>query len=524
MLASLFDSKFLIGIAAAHAATPSLFRRRDAGEFRRLALEQPAIDSSRPGGERGMGTLLDDLAAVEHQDAVEAAHRRQPVRDHDRGASLDEPLHRLLDQGLRFGIEARRRLVEDQDRRVGKKRARQRDALPLAARQLDAAFADQRAVALRQSQDELMRVGKTRGLLDRRHAGARPAVGDVLGQRAVKQDRILLHDRDLAAQRMLRRLSDILTVDQDSSAADVVKPLHQLDEGGLAGAGAADQPDAFAGADVHRQPVIQRDAMAAVEECHVLEHDASAVDADRQRVSGVGNADRLIMDRNKFLHVVHRTLQVVDVHADITQIGVDDVIAGQHIGDVARRGMACDPQQQRAADHGGADEQQHRELRRRGVIISQPGPAHAGAPPADDARQPPVISRWRTRVRRTWLRYNYTSTAQLTVLLFVRASVVGGALLLWIAGHASPGDVTYVLTSYYIIHAYLRDVGMHINNLQRSVNDMEELVAIHDEAIGIADAADAPANVLAWSAAPAPARPTSSSWCSGSTTSAADES
>ena len=48
-----------------------------------------------------------------------------------------------------------------------------------------------------------------------------------------------------------------------------------------------------------------------------------------------------------------------------------------------------------------------------------------------------------------------------------------------------------MLTSYYIIHAYLRDVGMHINNLQRSVNDMEELVAIHDEPIGIADAPDA---------------------------------
>jgi ATP-binding cassette subfamily B protein len=48
-----------------------------------------------------------------------------------------------------------------------------------------------------------------------------------------------------------------------------------------------------------------------------------------------------------------------------------------------------------------------------------------------------------------------------------------------------------VLTSYYVIHAYLRDVGMHINNLQRSVNDMDELVAIHDEPIGIADAADA---------------------------------
>ncbi|SDS89261.1 ABC transporter ATP-binding protein [Bradyrhizobium canariense] len=114
-----------------------------------------------------------------------------------------------------------------------------------------------------------------------------------------------------------------------------------------------------------------------------------------------------------------------------------------------------------------------------------------GAEAREDARLARVISRWRTRVRRTWLRYNYTAAAQLAVLLCLRASVIGGALLLWIAGRASPGDVTYVLTSYYIIHAYLRDVGMHINNLQRSVNDMEELVAIHDEAIGIADAPDA---------------------------------
>jgi ATP-binding cassette subfamily B protein len=110
-----------------------------------------------------------------------------------------------------------------------------------------------------------------------------------------------------------------------------------------------------------------------------------------------------------------------------------------------------------------------------------------GAEAREDERLARVVNRWRARVRRTWLRYNYTSIAQFSVLLCLRASVIGGALLLWIAGRASPGDVTYVLTSYYIIHAYLRDIGMHINNLQRSVNDMEELVAIHDEAIGIAD-------------------------------------
>jgi ATP-binding cassette, subfamily B, bacterial len=114
-----------------------------------------------------------------------------------------------------------------------------------------------------------------------------------------------------------------------------------------------------------------------------------------------------------------------------------------------------------------------------------------GAEAREDARLMRVVGRWRSRVNRTWLRYNYTNAAQLSVLLCLRASVIGGALLLWLAGRASPGDVTYVLTSYYIIHAYLRDVGMHINNLQRSVNDMEELVLIHDEPIGIADAAAA---------------------------------
>ena len=114
-----------------------------------------------------------------------------------------------------------------------------------------------------------------------------------------------------------------------------------------------------------------------------------------------------------------------------------------------------------------------------------------GAELREDARLTRVVNRWRVRVNRTWLRYNYANAAQLTVLLCLRASVIGGSLLLWLGGRASPGDVTYVLTSYYIIHAYLRDVGMHINNLQRSVNDMEELVEIHAEPIGIADAPDA---------------------------------
>ncbi|WP_271519516.1 ABC transporter ATP-binding protein [Bradyrhizobium sp. CCBAU 53380] len=114
-----------------------------------------------------------------------------------------------------------------------------------------------------------------------------------------------------------------------------------------------------------------------------------------------------------------------------------------------------------------------------------------GAEAREDARLDGVVRRWRARMQRTWLRSNGASTVQLVVLLCFRASVIGGAILLWMAGRTSPGDVTYVLTSYYIIHAYLRDVGMHINNLQRSINDMEELVTIYGEPIGIVDVPDA---------------------------------
>jgi len=69
--------------------------------------------------------------------------------------------------------------------------------------------------------------------------------------------------------------------------------------------------------------------------------------------------------------------------------------------------------------------------------------------------------------------------------------VIGGVLLLWAAGRATPGEVAYVVTTYFVIHGYLGDIGQHISHLQRSVNDMEELVAMHDEVIGIADAPEA---------------------------------
>jgi hypothetical protein len=49
----------------------------------------------------------------------------------------------------------------------------------------------------------------------------------------------------------------------------------------------------------------------------------------------------------------------------------------------------------------------------------------------------------------------------------------------WMRGQACAGDMAYVITSYLLLNGYLRDIGMHIPQFQRSINEMEELVQLH---------------------------------------------
>jgi len=114
-----------------------------------------------------------------------------------------------------------------------------------------------------------------------------------------------------------------------------------------------------------------------------------------------------------------------------------------------------------------------------------------GAEAREDARLMTVLGKWRRRTWRTWMRHTYAGTGQLVVLWLVRTGVTGTALWLWWLGRASAGDVTYVLTSYLVVHSYLREIGQHVHHLQRSVNEMEELVRLHDEPLGIEDRTDA---------------------------------
>jgi ATP-binding cassette subfamily B protein len=110
-----------------------------------------------------------------------------------------------------------------------------------------------------------------------------------------------------------------------------------------------------------------------------------------------------------------------------------------------------------------------------------------GAEAREDQRFAKVVAKWHARTRRTWVRGTINGTTQGATLLVMRAAIIGFTLFLWSSGQASAGDITFVLTSFFLLQGYLRDIGQHIRNLQRSVNDMEELVDLQAQPHGVAD-------------------------------------
>ena len=110
-----------------------------------------------------------------------------------------------------------------------------------------------------------------------------------------------------------------------------------------------------------------------------------------------------------------------------------------------------------------------------------------GAETREEAILSRVVGKWRKRTKRVWQRGTLNGGAQGLMMALMQGSILGTALLLWRQGVATPGDITFVLTMFFVLQGHLRDVGQHIRNLQRSVNDMEELVALDDQPYGIAD-------------------------------------
>src|SRR4051812_48632695 len=87
-----------------------------------------------------MGSALDDPAVLHHEDLVRALDGRQAMRDDERRSPLAERAQTVADERFALAVQARRRLVQNENARIREDRARDGHALPLSAREFYAAF------------------------------------------------------------------------------------------------------------------------------------------------------------------------------------------------------------------------------------------------------------------------------------------------------------------------------------------------------------------------------------------------
>ncbi|MBO1110505.1 ABC transporter ATP-binding protein [Bordetella petrii] len=110
-----------------------------------------------------------------------------------------------------------------------------------------------------------------------------------------------------------------------------------------------------------------------------------------------------------------------------------------------------------------------------------------GAEQREEVQLAWTLDKWRRRTRRSWTRGSVNGGVQGVMLAIMLVAILGSALWLWSRGRASVGDITFSLSMFFILQGYLRSIGLHIRNLQRSVNDMEELVSLHAQRLDVQD-------------------------------------
>ena len=200
------------------------------------------VDRTAPV-ELGVGADAGHLTVVEDDDLVGVPDGRDTLRDEEHGHILRVGLNRLSKRGIRREIERGRGVVEDQDLRATHECTRDRESLLLSAGEVPALLLDLELEALALLLHEIVGLGGLQCGVDFRIRRIRLAPLHVRAERAAEQHGTLRHEADLFTKRLKRIVSDILSCNEHLSRRHIVETRDQVDEGRLAGTGAADHAD-----------------------------------------------------------------------------------------------------------------------------------------------------------------------------------------------------------------------------------------------------------------------------------------
>lgn len=111
------------------------------------------------------------------------------------------------------------------------------------------------------------------------------------------------------------------------------------------------------------------------------------------------------------------------------------------------------------------------------IITSNATVKSFGAEAREDETFNEVATQWRTKSENAWFTGEVMNFIRGLLRTIMLAGMVGVTLYLWYHGRATAGDLGLALTAHFIISGYMRDIGMHIANLQRSISEMEDVIA-----------------------------------------------
>ena len=173
-------------------------------------------------------------------------HRGQPVRHDESRAVFHEGVDGALHKPLGFGVQGRRRFVEDENGGVAEQCAGDGNALALSAREHHPALADDRGKAIGHFLDEFQGLRRLRSLCHFVARCAGKAVGDIVEYRFVKKYCLLGYDAEQAAKANQIELPGVYTVQGDRPARNIVEPRKQVEDRCLATSAGAHQRHNFA--------------------------------------------------------------------------------------------------------------------------------------------------------------------------------------------------------------------------------------------------------------------------------------
>ncbi|WP_421790393.1 ABC transporter ATP-binding protein [Hyphobacterium sp.] len=115
-----------------------------------------------------------------------------------------------------------------------------------------------------------------------------------------------------------------------------------------------------------------------------------------------------------------------------------------------------------------------------------------GAESREDGRFTDLAENWRRETRKTWFRFVNTWLIQIIAILALQAGLTGLLIQMWMAGQATPGDVVFAITAFLTMAGYMRRFGEEVQNVQRGLDEIQDIAGYDAQPVQISDAKDAP--------------------------------